>query len=244
MAFEIKTEHFNGPFDLLLDLIERRKLFINEISLSKVTDDFIGYIERQENFPMGESASFILVAATLILIKSKSLLPTLELSTEEESDIKSLETRLAIYKRIREAGMTVQKQFGASPLFAPAQRNFLETVFSPGREGSLTRDTIFAAIQKVIAQIPKVDKLPQVVVKKVISLEVMIESLTARVQQSLKMSFKDFAAGNKGEKINVIVGFLALLELVKRGIVRVEQKAAFDDIEMETGGSVGVPTYN
>jgi segregation and condensation protein A len=117
-------------------------------------------------------------------------------------------------------------------------------LFSPGREGSLTRDTIFAAIQKVVAQIPKVDKLPQVVVKKVVSLEAMIENLTTRVQQSLKMSFRDFSAGNKGEKINVIVSFLAMLELVKRGIIRAEQRGAFDDIEMETGGNVGVPTYN
>lgn len=249
MGFEIKTEHFNGPFDLLLELIERRKLFINEISLSKVTDDFIAYIESKQSgpdgeFPMGESASFILVAATLILIKSKSLLPTLELSNEEQGDIKSLENRLAIYKRIREASATVQKHFGETPLFAPQHRNFLETVFSPGREGSLTRDTLFGAIQKVIAQIPKVEKLPEVVVKKVVSLEVMIENLTKRVQQSLKMSFRDFSAGNKGEKINVIVSFLAMLELVKRGIIRAEQRGTFDDIEMETGGNVGVPTYN
>jgi len=81
MPFEIKTERFEGPFDLLLDLIERRKISINEVALAKVTDNFISYIESHEDFPMKESAQFIFVAATLLLIKSKSLLPNLELST-------------------------------------------------------------------------------------------------------------------------------------------------------------------
>jgi len=241
MGFEIQTEHFKGPFDLLLELIEKRKLHINEVSLAKVTDDFIAYVEKQENFPMSESASFILVAATLILIKSKSLLPTLELSQEEQSDIHSLETRLAVYKIIKEAGVGLKSRFGEIVLFAPAERNFIETVFSPG---SLSRESILGGMQKVIASIPKIEKLPKVVVQKVISLETMIERLSERMQHSLKMSFKDFSGGaTKAEKVNVIVSFLAMLELVKRGIIQVEQRSNFDDIEMETG-NVGVPSYN
>lgn len=253
MGFEVKTEQFVGPFDLLLELIEKRKLFINEISLAKVTDDFIGYIEQQQNFPLGESANFILVAATLLLIKSKSLLPTLELTTEEQSDIKSLELRLAIYKRIREAGETIQKHFGRTILYEPAVRNFIEPVFSPGSAdgGALNKDGILAAMQRVLAQIPKAAvNLPKVMVQKVISLEEMIERLTKRVEHSLKMSFRDFAGKNgaangaeKVEKVNVIVSFLAMLELVKRGIIQVEQRATFDDIEIETP-SVGVPKYS
>ena len=240
MAFEIRTEHFNGPFELLLELIERRKLLINEITLAKVTDDFIAYIGSQENFPMGESAHFILVAATLILIKSKSLLPSLELSQDEQGDIKSLELRLAMYKRIREAGTGILKRYGDAPLFAPRKRDFLETVFSPG---GLSGESILGAIQRVVAQIPKVEKLPQAIVQKVISLEAMIEKLAKRLEQSLKINFREFAGRGKSEKINVIVGFLAMLELVRRGIIRVEQKTIFDEIEMETC-NVGTPKYS
>ncbi|MEK7390748.1 MAG: ScpA family protein [Patescibacteria group bacterium] len=240
MAFEIRTEYFNGPFDLLLDLIERRKFLINEISLAKVTDDFIAYIGSQENFPMGESARFILVAATLVLIKSKSLLPTLELSSDEQGDIKSLEIRLAMYRRIREAGVGLQERYGTVLLFAPEQRNFVKTVFAPG---NLSRAGIMSAIQRVVAQIPRVEKLPKAVVQKVISLETMIEKLTKRVEQSLKINFREFSGRGKSEKINVIVGFLAMLELIKRGIIKVEQKTAFDEIEMETG-SIGTPKYS
>ncbi|MDE2172553.1 MAG: segregation/condensation protein A, partial [Patescibacteria group bacterium] len=104
MTFTVKTQTFEGPLDLLLDLIEKRKFFISDISLAKVTDDFITHIKQFENMPMGESAHFILVASTLLLIKSKSLLPELALSVEEQGDIRDLETRLKIYKRIKEAG--------------------------------------------------------------------------------------------------------------------------------------------
>ncbi len=238
MGFEIEHEHFKGPFELLLNLIEERKLLVNEISLSKVTDDFIAYLQGQEKFPMGESAQFILVAATLILIKSKSLLPTLELTSEEQSDIKSLENRLKIYKRIREAGETIQKKFGKNVAFAPVKRDFMETVFSPG---SIDKNGILAAIKRVLMSLPKVEKLPKIVVQKVMSLEEMIGRLTTRIQQGIKMSFKDFT-GNKTEKVNVIVSFLAMLELVKQGIIEVEQQNTFSDIEMQTK-DIGIPKY-
>ncbi len=238
MGFEIQHEHFKGPFHLLLDMIEERKLLVNEISLAKVTDDFLEYIKAQEKFPMGESAHFILVAATLLLIKSKSLLPTLELTSEEQGDIKSLEKRLQIYKRIREASAGIQERFGKSLMFAPAKRDFMETVFSPG---TLDNTGIMAAIKRVLAAIPKVENLPKVIVAKVMSLEEMIGRLTTRIEQGIKMSFKDFA-GNKAEKVNVIVGFLAMLELVKRGLIEVEQQNSFDDIEMQTK-DVRIPKY-
>ena len=87
MPFTVKTKDFEGPLDLLLDLIEKRKFFINDLSLAKVTDDFIAHIQQFENLPMGESAHFILVASTLLLIKSRSLLPQLNLTEEEQTDL-------------------------------------------------------------------------------------------------------------------------------------------------------------
>jgi segregation and condensation protein A len=96
--FLVKTEAFEGPLDLLLHLIEKRKLLINEVSLIKITDDYIEYIQSHDNISLKNNAHFILVASTLVLIKSKSLLPTLELTREEEQDIEDLEAR--IYQRL------------------------------------------------------------------------------------------------------------------------------------------------
>ncbi len=73
-TFTIKTDKFQGPLDVLLDLIEKRKLHINEISLAKIADDYVSHVNNLGQFPIAESAQFILIASTLLLIKSKSLL--------------------------------------------------------------------------------------------------------------------------------------------------------------------------
>src|SRR3989344_4796688 len=99
--YTVKTTVFEGPLDLLLELVTKRKLFVNDVSLSEVTDDFILYLEKHDEFPIGESAEFIVVASTLMLIKSRSLLPMIELSDEEEESIHDLENRLALYARVK-----------------------------------------------------------------------------------------------------------------------------------------------
>lgn len=240
MSYKVKTEKFEGPLDLLLSLIEKRKLAINEISLSQVTDDFIGYVKSQENFPIGESAHFILVASTLLLIKSKSLLPILELSEDEKGDIEDLEKRLREYQRIKELSVHVKEKFGKKIMFAPNERSFLTPVFSPSQ---ITLQIIKDSVSRVLSNIPKVEQLPKVVIKKVISLEEMIDKLTSRVKNALKMSFKEFANVGKEDKVNIIVGFLAMLELVKQGAITATQENRFEDIHMETG-EVGTPKYS
>ncbi len=240
MPFTVKTSAFEGPLDLLLDLIEKRKLFISDISLAKVTDDFIEHVRNFENMPMGESAHFILVASTLLLIKSKSLLPDLNLTEEESGDIRDLETRLKIYQRIKEASRHVQKMFGGEMIFGQSQSRPVQPVFVPSPEFSLEK--ALYALKDLINRLPKKENLPKHVVDKVVSLEDMIGTLTGRIQRQLKMSFKDFAGEHKGNRVNVIVSFLAMLELVKQGIVHVSQESEFGDISMETK-EVGVPKY-
>jgi segregation and condensation protein A len=239
-SFKIKTEVFEGPLDLLLTLVEKRKLFINDIALAKVTDDFIDHIQQFEKLPMGESAQFILVASTLLLIKSRSLLPSLTLTEEEQTDIQDLEMRLKIYKRIKDASAHVKGMFGQSVIYEPAQARPMAPVFSPHESMNLLN--LAKAIKDVILSIPKKENIPKAVVRKVISLEEMIDSLTKRIQAGLRMSFKDFSGEHKHEKVNVIVSFLAMLELVKQGTIHVSQDSTFGDIHMETK-SVGVPRY-
>lgn len=240
MSFTVKTTSFEGPLDLLLDLIEKRKFFINDVSLAKVTDDFIAHIKQFEAMPMGESAHFILVASTLLLIKSRSLLPDLNLTEDEKGDIRDLETRLKIYKRIKEVGIAINKLFGDKIIFPQSQALPKNIVFVPDAEFNLNKARLCLA--DLINRLPKKEKLPQVVVEKIISLEDMIGTLTNRITQHLRMSFKDFSGEHKGNRVNIIVSFLAMLELVKQGIVHVSQESTFGDIVMETK-DVGVPRY-
>jgi segregation and condensation protein A len=240
MPFTIKTDSFEGPLDLLLDLIEKRKLFISDISLAKVTDDFIEHVKNLGTVAISESAHFILVASTLLLIKSKSLLPGLALTEEEEVDIASLETRLKIYKKIKEASLHIQGIFGKNIIFMQSQARPIVPVFAP--EPGYSLDKALFILKDLINRLPKKENAPKVLIKKVISLEEMIGTLTKRITSHLKMSFREFSKEHKENKVNVIVSFLAMLELVKQGIVHVSQENAFGDIVMETK-EVGVPHY-
>lgn len=238
-SYKVKTPIFEGPLELLLNLIEKRKLLINEISLSEVADDFIVYVRGLEKFPVAESVNFILVASTLVLIKSRSLLPALELTEEEEGGVADLERRLKIYQRTRQLSHQVGVLFGKNPIFLsqPPERT---PVFSP--DNRLKIAFVARLIREILKNLPKPEKLARAVVEKVVSLEETIQNLTERVSVCLKMSFREFAKVGSEKKVNVIVGFLAMLELVKQGVIAVTQNENFGDIEMETE-NLGVPKY-
>jgi segregation and condensation protein A len=232
--YSVKTSSFEGPFDVLLDLIEKRKLFINDISLSQVTDDFLGYIRRMEKTEPSVLSGFIVVAATLILIKSRSLLPNFTLTKEEEKEAGDLGRRLALYRLFVDLGESVRKRFGKKVSYEKKIVNATEPIFVPSQ--LVTTMSMRDAALSVIRSIPKVEKLPEVEVKKVMSIEEMLVRLTDRMQNAMTSSFKQFVGvgkpANKEEKVLVIVGFLAMLELVRQGIMDVLQGDMFGDIEM------------
>ncbi|OGG47155.1 hypothetical protein A2671_02240 [Candidatus Kaiserbacteria bacterium RIFCSPHIGHO2_01_FULL_49_13] len=239
MVFEIKQERFEGPLHLLLSLIERRELHIGDIALSKVTDDFLGYVGNLGDFPIAESADFAYIASTLLLIKSKALLPELSLSKEEEENIEDLQNRLKLLRRFRELSGYIRVQFGKAPMYFREEQKVVP-VFAPPKD--LSPSLMLGAIHSVLAALPKVEALGKVAVKKVISLEQMIEGLKKRITSALRMSFKEFSRAHREEKVNIIVGFLAMLELVKEGLISVSQEYLHGDITMETG-NIGVPRY-
>ncbi|OGD69797.1 hypothetical protein A3I18_01625 [Candidatus Campbellbacteria bacterium RIFCSPLOWO2_02_FULL_35_11] len=238
--YVIKTDIFEGPLGLLLDLIEKRKLFINDISLSVVADDYIEYVRNRGDISIRESAEFVLIASALMLIKSRSLLPNLNLTLEEEHSIEDLEERLKIYKQIRDLSVHVDKMFGKNIIFSANRSKNIEPVFSPDK--SITKDGVFASIVEALTKIPKKEIIPKGAVKKVISLEETIDSLTRRIKQQMRMSFSEFSGMGKAEKVNVVVSFLAVLELVKQGVVAVKQNSVFGEIDIENT-DIGVPTY-
>lgn len=238
--FRIKTDVFEGPMELLLSLIEKRKLLINDIALAKVADDYIGYVEKLNEYPMRQTAHFILLASTLLLIKSKSLLPSLALTQEEQHDIEDLEERLRQYKRIKELSRHVEEMWGKAPLYMSCERAEDTPVFSPGK--GITLASLHGAIQGVLSDLPSFVKAPEAVVKQVVSMDEMIGRLSERITKTMRMSFREFSSADKAAKVEVIVGFLALLEMVKRGLLSAEQDAAFADIHMQSE-RVGTPDY-
>lgn len=237
--FSIKTETFEGPLELLLELVEKRKFLINDISLASVTDEYMAHVSRMQEMSLPDTANFVALAATLLLIKSKSLLPVLELTEEEESSIEELEERLRCYQIYRDAAASVAALFGERVMHERGYMPASKPVFKPDQFCS--PDALYEGMRAVLSELPMKTEKPKVQVKKVISLEEMIDSLHRRIEKQMKLSFSDLMKGNT-EKHAYIVGFLAVLESVKQGSVLVTQLNRFEEIEIERA-SAGLPRY-
>ncbi|HVB20243.1 MAG TPA: ScpA family protein [Candidatus Paceibacterota bacterium] len=237
IGFSIKTDSYEGPFEVLLDLIEARKLLVNDLALANITEDFIAHVRAQKTFPVDEAASFIQIAATLLLIKSKSLIPDLILSEDENVDVDDLKRRLAAYEKVREASRELARIFGKTVMM-PAGERAPEIVFAPSSDLSI--GALAEALAHVLAAHKTVEELPEARVKPLVTIEEMMDRLAKRVQTAMTLSFKDFA-GSAKEKVEVIVSFLALLELVKQGAVAAEQHDL--DIRISHTGTA-VPRYS
>jgi segregation and condensation protein A len=236
--YTIRTSAYEGPFELLLDLIDKHKLSVSDISLATVTDEYIQHVRSQAAFPMEDATNFIAVAATLLLIKSKSLIPDLELSDEEEEGIEELERRLALYEKAREAARELGKLFGRKVLLPAGERD-ADIIFAPSRD--LTLDALSRALAAALTALEKVEELGEARVKPAVSIEQMMDDLLKRVQKALTLSFKEFSSG-VGGRLEIIVSFLALLELFKQGAIDVSQPSAFGDIEL-TNRTGSMPKY-
>jgi len=228
--YSIKTDVFEGPLELLIELCEKRKLLINDISLAAVTDEYIARVSEMQERSLPHTAQFVQLAAALLLIKSKSLLPVLELTKEEEATIDNLEERLKQYQIYRDAGAVLARQFGQSRLYAPKFSIPTDPLFLPDQwcDVSILRE----AMTELIQNLPKKEIKPKVQVKATISLEEMMESLKQRIERHLRARFSDIKKEATEHK-TIIVGFLAILELVKQGNILVKQHGRFDDIEIE-----------
>lgn len=238
--FTVQTKVYAGPLDLLIDLIERRKLLVNDISIAAVTDDYLTYVASLESNPLREMADFVVLASTLLLLKSKSLLPVFELTEAEEESVESLEKRLKHYQLFRQAGKVIETIFGKHRAY---ERRFVphkEFLFLPDKRTTL--ENLATAMGAVLENLPKKVEKPKVKVRTVVSLEEMIVRLGERIQRQMKLTFKDFT-NNTGERSTIIVGFLAVLEMVKQGGVMVRQAAHFHEIEIEREHTP-VPQYH
>lgn len=226
--FTVKLEQFEGPLDLLLELIQKEKLEITRISLAKVTDSYMGHLGKNLDISSENMADFLVVAARLILIKSKALLPILELTPDEEESIADLEARLALYKKFKEISEILGVRFDKRE-FSFSRKGFegvKQGFFPPeGVDGAML-EKVFS---RILAEIPKMDKLAETRIKEVITLEQKISELKLSLRERVETSFKALIEKAK-DKTEIIVTFLAILELFKEKIIAVEQKEIFGEI--------------
>jgi len=234
---QIKTAQFEGPLDLLLQLIEERQMDISTVALAGVTEQFLTYIKSlQEKNPIN-LADFLIIAAKLLVIKSKSLLPNLELGIEEEETAFDLTAQLLQYKKYKEVAKFLRR-------------------FDLKRKQSWTRDVDFSdrisfvpdpdvngqalaqSLKALISELKEIIRLPEQVMKEVVSISDKIAHIQNLISTTIETSLSSLLKDAKS-KTEVIVTFLALLELTKQKVLTIEQSAAFEDIIIKKRESNG-----
>jgi len=243
MEYKVNLEKFSGPLDLLFSLIEEKKMAINEISLAQATDQFLGYFKKLQedalNKPESISstdyqrilADFLVIASRLILIKSRSLLPNLVLSREEEDDIKELEERLKIYQQIKIWGRELGKWAKGRPLYLSRESYFnLPAVFYPPK--NIYPDNLAKIYKEFLKTLPQIEKLEEQSLQRVVTLDQKIQELKTRINTAVEASFVDISNGVK-TKIDIILSFLAVLMLFRSRILELSQDKLFGDIKIK-----------
>ncbi|MFC1609063.1 segregation and condensation protein A [Patescibacteria group bacterium] len=231
--YRVKIEQFEGPLDLLLELTSKEKLDITRMSLAQVADQYLEYIESKENISLESLADFLNIASKLILIKSKSLLPLLVLTEEEEEEIEDLEHRLAEYKKFKDISEKISEMYN-SPERAFSREAFwgIDSFFDPP-EG-IGVDDIEVAYLSLTEEVPVIDQVEEETMKEVISLEEKITDFHRVIKKRMETSFSKLVK-NSTDKVEVVVSFLAMLEMVKQRVIQVEQSGVFDDIKLRIG---------
>ncbi len=236
MAYRIKIEKFEGPLDLLLELIEKEKMDITEVSLSKVADQYLQYLERAEEIDPANLADFLSVAAKLILLKSKALLPEIEIEEEDEESIEDLKLRLREYKRFKEAAQVLAALYkNKDRLFERTYIGNVAHAFYPGEQ--LDQNAILLAAQGLSRVLDKFERLRKETVRATVSIKEKILDIQSMLSAQTKFKFNSIIKKSKS-KVDAIVSFLALLELIKQKLVMVRQSANFSDIEIESSREI------
>lgn len=215
-----KLERFEGPLDLLLQLIEREELSISEIVLAQVTEQYLAYLEAHVDLPPEELADFLVVAAKLLLLKSRILLPNLFVTDDEDGQ--SLTQQLTIYRAYVKAGQHIAARFRRWQISYARERMLPVTTatFSPPRDlASALLQSVFEGILRDLAEF--VRPMPELITRTV-SLADKIQALRTMLTEQTRLSFADLVGGAQS-RMDVIITFLALLELVKqRHVVAVQ----------------------
>jgi segregation and condensation protein A len=228
--YKIKLEQFQGPLDLLLQLIEQEKLDISQVALAKVTDQYLAYLEEAEEIGASDLADFLVVATKLLVIKSKLLLPAM--ADDEEDSAEQLEAQLRMYKDYLEAAKRIEDRLKENRICFSRERivyNFPPMFSPPDSVAAGDLAEIFAVI---LGRIDYIVNLPQKIMARAVSMKEMVTNIRGKLDQFKKMNFHNILLTAES-RVEVVVCFMALLELIKAGEVAVNQKGVLDDILIE-----------
>lgn len=231
-GYKVQTPVYEGPLDLLLSLIERAELDITTVSLASVTDQYLAHLQGLEKMIPDEISSFLVIAAKLVQIKSEALLPRPpEREPGEEDPGVALVEQLKLYKRYKEIAVWMEEQQTKN------LRTFLRVAPPPKVEpkldlSNLTLEKLLAAAESAFAKGADKKPLGTIITAPKVTIREKIDFITKTLKNIHRMSFSGLIT-NKSTRVEIVVTFLALLELVKRYRVTAKQEVLFGDIEFE-----------
>ena len=217
--------------DLLLQLVEQEKLDISQVSLAAVADQFVSHIQRNPDIPLEELADFLVVAARLVYMKSKLLMPELQDNDLEEGP--DLESQLRMYRAFIQVSRKIDARWKSKLRSFPRSRRpfrLQEVKFLPPPE--VTSEVLRDIMGRIIARLEPFVNLPQAALERVVTVQDKIRQLFKRIKEKARLTFSSFL-GRKVTKPEAVASFLALLELVKQWFVKARQTELFDEIIIE-----------
>ncbi len=226
--YEFKSDKFSGPLSLLLQLIEDQKMAITELSISQVTDQYLQHLEKITDQDPEEMSDFLVMAARLLVIKSRAILPQIA----DDEPVDDLEKQLRIYKEFLEATKKVEamlklERFTFSRTKPPIE---IKVEFSPS--SNINLENLRQTFLVVLKRLDPLIKMPRQMMAKTVSLQQKILHLQAHLEKIKKCGWQELIK-NAESKTEVIISFLAMLELVKQQHVSLRQDSLFDDIVIE-----------
>lgn len=232
--FKVSSQEFEGPLGVLLNMIEQEKLDITTIALSKIADQYVDYVKSSEKIDPEEIADFLSIAAKLLWLKSRALLPYLE--SEEEENTDDLEKQLKMYKEFADASLNIASllkekrcQFVADYNLKNRRQFFGLEMFSPPKnvDTAKMRESMLVVLRRLASEKP----LPTETIEETINLEDRILVIRKILKDKTKFSWQSLV-NKQACKTEMIVNLLAILELIKQHELEFEQESLFSDIEL------------
>jgi segregation and condensation protein A len=240
-GYQISTEVYTGPLDLLLQLIEKAELDITRLALAQVTDQYLAYLHELEHQNAAEVSAFLVIAARLVQIKSAALLPRPSIVglTPEEDPGEALAQQLIIYKRFKEIGRILDmREIDGLRTYLRMEQSSRAQIPSKLDLSELTMEDLLAAARQVMGNNNNLPPLSQIVSIPRITIRQRINFIIDRLKTSGDVTFQKLLLSPEN-RLEIVVTFLAMLELIKRRLVNINQNSLFGDIEIHSEGDIG-----
>lgn len=234
--YEIRLDNFEGPLDLLCHLVDKNKMDIHEVNISKITDQYIEYINAMKELNLDVTSEFVLMASTLLFIKSKSLLPK-QVEDEGELTEEELIHRIIEYKKYKEISKRLREQFDIYskrfyklPDKIELPKRKLEEKYSSNLLEEAYKNLLERNKEKINVNAANIERIA---ITETVTVTSKVKDIFRELMKKPRFVFNKLCKSKKYTKLETVTAFTGLLELTRRNKVKTEQEKIFGDITVE-----------